>query len=234
MEVKFRTTRCFCVVKAGSLATIVTAQKLKFAQSIPVIIIDNVLVADDIVQKQFVCDLAKCKGGCCEDGDAGAPLEDEELATISEAYEIVKPYLSRASVSEIEKKGKYVFHEEFGWVTPTLGNDSEICVYGIREKDGMIKCAFEQAYYDGKIKWKKPVSCHLFPVIAEKGKNGGLDKMNYEPRNKLCNPACSLGKRLQVPTYQFLKEAVVRKYGEKFYDALDTIAQKGSGRKNKN
>ena len=194
------------------------------------IVIDNVLVGDDIVEKQFVCDLAKCKGGCCEDGDAGAPLEDEELNTIVEVYGAVKPYLSPASVSEIERKGKYVFNEEFGWVTPTLGNDSEICAYGIREKGGMIKCAFEQAYYEGKIKWKKPVSCHLFPIIAEKGKNGNHDKMNYEPRQKLCNPACFLGKKLQVPTYQFLKEAVVRKYGEKFYEALDTIARKRSKR----
>ena len=209
----------------------VTIQKLKFAESTTVIVIDNVLVGDDIVEKQFVCDLAKFKGGCCEDGDAGAPLEEEELNTIVNVYEAVKPYLSPTSVSEIEKKGKYVFNEEFGWVTPTLGNDSEICVYGIREKGGMIKCAFEQAYYEGKIKWKKPVSCHLFPIIAEKGKNGGHDKMNYEPRQKLCNPACFLGKKLQVPTYQFLKEAVVRKYGARFYEALDTIARKRSKRK---
>lgn len=194
------------------------------------IVIDNVLVGDDIVEKQFVCDLAKCKGGCCEEGDAGAPLEDEELNTILDVYDTIKHYLSPASVSEIERKGKYVFHEEFGWVTPTLGNDSEICVYGIREKNGMIKCAFEQAYYDGKTKWKKPLSCHLFPIIAEKGKNGEHDKMNYEPRQKLCNPACYLGKKLKVPTYQFLKEAVIRKYGEKFFEALDIIARKRSKR----
>lgn len=210
---------------------IVTIQKLKFAESITVIVIDNVLVGDDVVEKQFVCDLAKCKGGCCEDGDAGAPLEEEELNTIVDAYESVKPYLSQASISEIEKKGRYVFNEEFGWVTPTLGNDSEICVYGIREKGGMIKCAFEQAYDEGKINWKKPISCHLFPIIVEKGKNDSHDRMNYEPRQQLCNPACFLGKKLQVPTYQFLKEAVVRKYGEKFYEALDTIARKRSKRK---
>jgi hypothetical protein len=210
---------------------IVTIQKLKFAESITVIVIDNVLVGDDVVEKQFVCDLAKCKGGCCEDGDAGAPLEEEELNTIVDAYESVKPYLSQASISEIEKKGRYVFNEEFGWVTPTLGNDSEICVYGIREKGGMIKCAFEQAYDEGKINWKKPISCHLFPIIVEKGKNDSHERMNYEPRQQLCNPACFLGKKLQVPTYQFLKEAVVRKYGEKFYEALDTIARKRSKRK---
>jgi hypothetical protein len=191
-----------------------------------VIVIDNVLVSDDIVEKQFVCDLLKCKGGCCEDGDAGAPLDEDELDMIADSYEQVKPYLSEASVAEIEKKGKYVYHKEFGWVTPTLGSDSEICVYGIRDQEGVIKCAFEQAYYDGKMKWKKPISCHLFPVITRKGRNGNHDRMNYEPRQKLCNPACALGKKLQIPAYEFLKEAITRKYGEKFYEALDTIGRK--------
>jgi len=191
-----------------------------------VIVIDNVLVSDEIVEKQFVCDLAKCRGGCCEDGDAGAPLEDDELDIILELYEQVKPYLSEASIDEIEKNGKYVYHREFGWVTPTLPTDSEICVYGIRGKDGIIKCAFEQAYSDGKIAWKKPVSCHLFPIITKRGKNGDYEKMNYEPREKLCNPACALGKKLQVSTYEFLKEAVIRKYGKEFYQALDTVARK--------
>ena len=183
-------------------------------------------MSDEIVEKQFVCDLAKCRGGCCEDGDAGAPLEDDELDIILELYEQVKPYLSEASIDEIEKNGKYVYHREFGWVTPTLPTDSEICVYGSHGKDGIIKCAFEQAYSDGKIAWKKPVSCHLFPIITKRGKNGDYEKMNYEPREKLCNPACALGKKLQVSTYEFLKEAVIRKYGKEFYQALDTVARK--------
>jgi hypothetical protein len=196
-----------------------------------VIVIDNVLVSDDVVEKQFVCDLVKCKGGCCEDGDAGAPLDDNELNIILDVYEQVKPYLSEASIAEIGKKGKYVYHKEFGWVTPTLGNDSEICVYGIRSEDGIIKCAFEQAYNEGHLNpiaagWKKPISCHLFPIITKKGKNGNHDRMNYEPREKLCNPACVLGKKLQVPTYEFLKEAVIRKYGEEFYEALDAVGKK--------
>jgi Protein of unknown function (DUF3109) len=190
-----------------------------------VIVIDNVLVSDEIVEKQFVCDLAKCKGGCCEDGDAGAPLDEDELDKILELYEQVKSYLSQASIAEIEKKGKYVYHKEFGWVTPTLGNDSEICVYGIRGDDGIIKCAFEQAYYDGKTKWKKPISCHLFPIITNKGRDENHHRMNYEPRQRLCNSACALGEKLQVPTYEFLKEAVIRKYGEEFYEALDSIAK---------
>jgi len=190
-----------------------------------VIVIDKVIISDDVVEKQFVCDLAKCKGGCCEDGDAGAPLDKSELKIIADLFDKVKSYLSPASLKEIEKKGKYVYNREFGWVTPTLGNDSEICVYGIRGKDSVIKCAFEQAFYDGKTNWKKPVSCHLYPVIAEKGKHGDHDKMNYEPREKLCNPACALGKKLKVPTYEFLKEALIRKYGSEFYLTLEATAK---------
>lgn len=188
------------------------------------IIVDNVLVSDDVVEKQFVCDLAKCKGGCCEEGDAGAPLNDDELDIIVEMYEKIKPYLSKAAIAEVEKKGKYVYHKEFGWVTPTLGNDHEICVYGYRDEQGIIKCAFEQAYNDGVISWKKPISCHLYPIIVEKGKRGDYDRMNYEPREKLCSPACVLGKQLKIPTYKFLKEALIRKYGEEFYHALEKIA----------
>lgn len=190
-----------------------------------VIVIDNKLVSDDVVEKQFVCDLTKCKGGCCEEGEAGAPLDKEELNIVMEMFEKIKPYLTEASIKEIERKGKYVYDREFGWVTPTLGNDSGICVYGIRGKDGIIKCAFEQAYYDGVISWKKPLSCHLFPIIAKKGKHGDYERVNYEPREKLCNPACGLGKKLQVPAYEFLKEALVRKYGQEFYDTLDKAAK---------
>jgi hypothetical protein len=203
-------------------------------QTCNLIVIDNILISDDVVEKQFVCDLARCKGGCCEEGDAGAPLEDEELDILVRLYEKVKPYLTEAAIAEIEKKGKYVYHREFGWVTPTLGNDREICVYGVRDRQGIIKCAFEQAYYDGVISWKKPVSCHLFPVIAHSGKNGEYNRVNYEPREKLCNPACGLGKKLQVPVYEFLKEPLIRKFGPEFYNALDKVVKLQATKKEKN
>lgn len=197
------------------------------------IVIDNILVSDEVVQKQFVCDLSKCRGGCCEEGDAGAPLEKTELDTILEVFEKIKPYLTNASLKEIERKGKYVYNAEFGWVTPTLGNDKEICVYGKRDKNGMIRCAFEDAYNDGVIGWKKPISCHLFPIITEKGRNGGYERVNYEPREKLCSPACALGKKLKVPVYEFLKEPLTRKYGQSFYDALDHVARRKAEKKDK-
>lgn len=189
------------------------------------IAVDRVLVSDEIAEARFVCDLIKCKGGCCEEGDAGAPLETEELDIMVELYEKVKPYLTKDAIKEIERKGKYVYHKEFGWVTPTVGDDREICVYGVRDERGIIKCAFEQAYNDGVIGWKKPISCHFFPIIQKSGKKGDFDMLNYEPRETLCKPACSLGKKLQVPVYQFLKEPIIRKYGEAFYDALDKAAK---------
>lgn len=181
-------------------------------------------MSNDVVEKQFVCDLSKCKGGCCEDGDAGAPVTKEEKKLIVTYYEKVKPYLTKDAIAEIEKKGKFQYDDEFGWVTPTLPSDNEICVYAIRDPKG-IKCAFEQAYNEGIIPWKKPISCHLYPIVATKGKHGDYEKVNYEPREQLCSPACSFGKKLKVPVYQFLKEAIVRKYGEEFYTALDKIAK---------
>jgi hypothetical protein len=191
------------------------------------------LIGDEVVEKQFVCDLSKCKGGCCEEGDAGAPLEDSELRIIEDAYEKIKPYLTPNSIKEIEKNGRYIHSQEFGWVTPTLPSDNEICVYGRRDETGIIKCAFEQAYNDGIISWKKPVSCHLFPIVTSKGKHGDYENINYVQRENLCKPACSLGKKLKVPAYRFLKEALIRKYGEEFYEALDTIASKRMGKETK-
>ena len=184
------------------------------------IAIDNVLVSDDVVKEQFVCDLSKCKGGCCEDGDAGAPLTKDELTIVNEVYEIVKPYMSKEGIALIERNGRYEYDREFGWVTPTI--EGKLCAYGSRDKQGVIKCAFEQAYYDGKIAWKKPISCHLYPIKIKSTKEYEL--INYEPRDTMCSPACALGKKLKVPVYVFLKEAIIRKYGEDFYGVLEQVA----------
>jgi len=187
------------------------------------IAIDNILVSDQLVEEQFVCDLTKCKGGCCEDGDAGAPLEIEELNHLNNVYEAVKPYMTERGIKEIEKSGRYVYDQEFGWVTPTI--NSEICAYGYKDKQGIVKCAIEQAYNDEKITWKKPISCHLFPIRLKKSNDGLTEFVNYEPREDLCAAACKLGKKLKVPAYVFLKEAITRKYGEEFYQTLDATAK---------
>lgn len=184
------------------------------------IAIDNVLVSDDVVEAKFICDLQKCKGGCCEDGDAGAPLTKEEMAIIKENLEIVKEYMTPEGLREISKTGKFTYDVEFGWVTPTINN--AICAYGFRDSEGIIKCAFEAAYYDGKIKWKKPISCHLYPITIKQAKEYTM--VNYEPRAVLCKPACALGKKAKLPVYQFLKEALERRFGTEFYDTLHQVA----------
>lgn len=185
------------------------------------IAIDDILISDQVVEEQFVCDLDKCKGGCCVDGDAGAPLENSELKELNIVYKEVLPYLSEEAKTIIEKEGKYVYDQEFGWVTPTISNG--MCAYGLVDKKGIVKCAIEQAYNDGKISWKKPISCHLFPVRIKKTRKGEI--VNYEPREDLCSAACILGKKLKIPVYQFLREALIRKYGKDFYDALAATAQ---------
>jgi hypothetical protein len=184
------------------------------------IAIDDILISNQVIEEQFICDLDKCKGACCVDGDAGAPLENAELKELNAVYNTVLPYLSNEAKNIIEKEGKYVYDKEFGWVTPTIGNG--MCAYGIVDKKGIVKCAIEQAFNDGKISWKKPISCHLFPIRIKKTKKGDL--VNYEPREDICAAACSLGKKLKLPVYQFLKEPLIRKYGKDFYEALAATA----------
>lgn len=185
------------------------------------IAIDNVLLSDDVIDAQFVCDLELCKGGCCVDGDCGAPLTDEEAKLIAEILPKVKPYLPAEYIAEIEKQGTHVIDDEHGLVTPTINGG--ICVYAYTDALGIVKCGIEAAYRDGIIDFKKPISCHLFPIRIDK--SAEYELVNYEPRKTLCRPACKLGKKLEVPVYQFLKEPLIRKYGEEFYEALDAVAK---------
>jgi hypothetical protein len=188
------------------------------------IAIDNKLVSDQIIEAQFVCDLDKCKGGCCEDGDAGAPLQIEELTELINNYETIKPYLTQQGIEEIERQGKYIYDVEFGWVTPTI--NGAMCAYGVRDINGIIKCGIERAYNAGDSSWKKPISCHLFPIRVNKSKQDPqVEYVNYEPRKDLCKAACKLGKKLKVPVYVFLKDAIIRKYGEEFYATLAATAE---------
>jgi Protein of unknown function (DUF3109) len=186
------------------------------------IVIDKVLISDAIIEEQFVCDLNKCKGGCCEDGDAGAPLTNEELEEVKNAFEQIKPFLTPEGLRELERTGLYRYDREFGWVTPTI--NGEICAYGYRDNKGIIKCVFEDAYNQGLTTWKKPISCHLYPIRIKQSRYNDHEMMNYEPRETMCSPACALGVQLKVPVYKFLKESITRKYGREFYTALEKLA----------
>jgi hypothetical protein len=182
--------------------------------------IGKTLISTELLEEHFVCDLNKCKGECCIAGDYGAPLDKSELKEIDKYYPIVKPLLQKKGIKSIEEQGLYVKDDEGEWGTPLI-NENEECAYTIFE-DGIAKCAFEKAYYDGQIPWKKPISCHLYPVRIKKLKN--YDALNYD-RWDVCAPACKLGKSLKVPVYQFLKESLTRKYGEEWYNELTLAAE---------
>jgi hypothetical protein len=186
------------------------------------IAIDNVLLSDAIVQEQFVCDLNKCKGGCCVDGDCGAPLSKEETKILAKIYPKIKPYLSAAYTAEIDKQGTHTTDNEFGYVTPTINGG--ICAYGYTDELGIVKCGIEKAWKDGVINFRKPISCHLFPIRIKESE--GYEMVNYEPRPSLCKPACKLGEQLKVPVYVFLKDSITRKYGSGFYKTLEAVAKK--------
>lgn len=183
------------------------------------IAIENTLVSDEIIERKFVCDLNKCKGECCVAGDMGAPLEEGELPILDEIYEKVKPYMSESGVEAIELQGRYVLEEgEEEYTTPLIHGKE--CAYTIFEK-GIAKCAIEKAYLEGVINFKKPISCHLYPIRINR--YDGYDAVNYHEW-QVCSPACALGKELSVPVYEFLKEPLTRKYGKDWYEQLKYAA----------
>lgn len=183
------------------------------------IAIEKTLVSDDIIEKQFVCDLNKCKGECCVAGDMGAPLDEDELPILDDIYEKVKPYMSKQGIKAIALQGRYLIEEgETEYTTPLI--DGKECAYTIFDK-GIAKCAIEKAYLEGVIKFKKPISCHLYPVRINK--YDGYEAVNYHTW-QVCSPACSLGKQLSVPVYEFLKEPLIRKYGKDWYKQLKIAA----------
>ena len=178
------------------------------------IVIGNTVVSDDIADKFFVCELSKCKGACCVEGDLGAPLEVDELLMLEQVYDKVKPYMSKEGVKAVEEQGLYIKDWEGDFSTTTIG-DRE-CAYAIWES-GILKCAIEQAYYDKKIDFKKPISCHLYPIRVTVYEQ--YDALNYD-RWHICSDACQHGKELGVPLYKFLKDPLTRKYGEEWYTEL--------------
>jgi hypothetical protein len=184
------------------------------------IIIDDILISDEIIKEEFICNLDKCKGGCCVDGDAGAPLAKNELKDMKQVFKLIQHEMSAEALAEVERVGVYTTEEDFGYVTPAINGG--ICVYGYEDEKGIVKCLIEKAYYEGKTQFKKPISCHLYPI--REIKTNTMNALNYEPRAILCAPACKLGKKKGVKVYEFLKEPLIRKFGEGFYQALDAIA----------
>lgn len=179
--------------------------------------VQHTLVHEDIITENFVCHLEKCKGACCIEGDSGAPLLKSELAVLEEIYPQVKPYMTEKGIQTVEESGAWVKDFEGDYTTPCVDGHKE-CAY-VTWDGGVTKCAIEKAHEDGVIGWKKPVSCHLYPIrITEYPE---FDVLHYDRWN-ICSPACSFGDALKIPVYKFLKGPLIRKYGEKWYHDLET------------
>ncbi|MFP9114022.1 DUF3109 family protein [Flavobacterium sp. RHBU_3] len=177
------------------------------------------IVSEDILEKEFVCNLTACHGACCVDGDAGAPLIEEETKILEEIYPLVKPFLRPEGIAAIEAQGTWVVGTDGELETPLI--DNKDCAYVIFDGKTAL-CGIEQAYNQGIVQWKKPVSCHLYPIRIKDYSE--FAAVNYD-RWEICDPACSLGKELEVPVYKFVKEALVRRFGIDWYTELEKIAE---------
>lgn len=181
------------------------------------------LVSEEILEQEFVCNLTACKGSCCVDGEAGAPLEDKETGVLMEIYRKVKPFLREEGVQAIEAQGAFVRGEDGEWETPLI--DGRECAYVTFSEGGIAECGLEKAYNAGATKWKKPISCHLYPVRVTE--YATMVAVNYH-KWQICDPACALGKELRVPIYVFVKEALRRKFGAAWYAELEAVAREYS------
>jgi len=182
--------------------------------------ISNTLISEEVLDNDFVCNLSACQGACCIEGQSGAPLEEEETQILKALFDKVKPFLRDEGLQAIEEQGAFVKGSDGEWETP-LVNDEE-CAYVTFDDKGVAKCGLEEAYNQGVTDWKKPVSCHLYPIRTRKYSE--FTAVNYH-KWTICDPACALGDALKVPIYKFVKEALVRKFGRVWYNELELVAQ---------
>ncbi len=178
------------------------------------------VISTEVFSRKFVCDLNACKGSCCIEGDAGAPLEAEEVTVLEKGWDAIRPYMRKEGIEAIEENGVSYLDTDGEPVTQ-LVNGKE-CAYVYFDENGITKCSIEQAHKDGKTDFKKPISCHLYPIRMKKFHE--LTALSYNEWD-ICAPACSCGEQLNIPVFRFLKEALIRAFGEDFYNELEVVAK---------
>jgi len=183
------------------------------------ILLDNTIISEDILEKNFICNLSACKGACCIEGDFGAPITEEEIETIGAELSNILPFLNSESVNEINKKGIWEKDIDGDLVTTCLPSGE--CNFSIKESDGTLKCGIEQANKACKSSIQKPLSCHLYPIRISKV--GNYDAVNYHKWD-ICKPACKLGDEHKLPVFQFLKIPLIRKFGTEWFNELSFVA----------
>ncbi|WP_372776254.1 DUF3109 family protein [Mangrovibacterium sp.] len=182
--------------------------------------IGKTIVSFDVIEEHFLCDLLKCKGACCVEGESGAPLTKEEAVLIEQIYPDFEEYITEEGKQVVAQKGTSVIDSDGDLVTPLMSN--EACAFVYTDDQGIIKCGIEKAFLEGKVDFRKPVSCHLFPIRITEYKR--FDALNYQEID-ICKPGrqCGIGQKL--PLYQFLKEPLIRKYGKAWYEQLSFAAE---------
>jgi hypothetical protein len=179
-----------------------------------VILIEDTIVSFDLLERRFCCDPGACLGACCVAGDSGAPLGEGEEREIRENYPAIQQRMKPAGIAAVERQGLAVTDIEGERVTPLI--DGKECAYSIDEA-GCCCCAIEKAWAGGESRFRKPLSCHLYPARATRYRHH--EALNYD-RWEVCAPARARGEREDIPVYLFLREALTRKYGEEWYDQL--------------
>ncbi len=184
------------------------------------IIHESALISEDIFEKNFICNLSKCKGACCVEGDFGAPISKEEIEILENEIENIKPFLSKKSLDSIEEKGIWEKDKDDDLVTTCLPSGE--CNFSVMDENKVLHCGIELAFKSNKTSFQKPISCHLYPIRITKV--GEYEALNYH-RWDICKDACTLGNEHKIPVFKFLKSALSRKFGIKWYNELEKIAE---------
>ncbi|MDR1897804.1 MAG: DUF3109 family protein, partial [Prevotellaceae bacterium] len=179
--------------------------------------IEDKVISLDLFEQRFACNLQRCLGACCVYGDSGAPLEKEEKVLLEKHIAKIKPYLTPRGAFAIEEKGATAIDADKELVTPLVGDHKE-CAYAYFSYKGICFCGIEKAYKNGDIPFNKPISCHLYPIRLKTFDN--ITALNYDQWS-VCTSARDLGKKEKIPVFRFLKEPIIRKFGEKFYEAME-------------
>ena len=182
-------------------------------------LIQNTLVSLDVIEKEFCCDLETCRGCCCIEGDAGAPISDEEVAEIEQIMPLLLPEMTKEARAVVEKQG-VSYLDPSGERVTSIVNDKD-CIFARTDHNGWCYCLIEKAYNAGKIGFRKPISCHLYPIrLTRVGNYIGVEYHRWD----ICHCARQLGKKKHIPLYQFLREPLVRRFGEAWYAELELTA----------
>lgn len=182
--------------------------------------IENTIISDDVIEKKFACNIKECKGICCVEGDSGAPLEIDELELLETEYSKIKEFLRPEGRKAIKDKGLYYVDDELDYVTTLV--DNKECAYTVFDEEGIAACGIEKAFFAGKISFRKPLSCWLYPVRTKDLSD--LKAVNYDVWD-ICKSAVIFGEKHNIFAYDFLKEPLLKKFGEEWYKQLKYFAE---------